>query len=217
MKTIKEFLKDIDLVKYYSDGTYGLTKQYGTSEYITFTTDKNVFRQYYGNSITFDLFPSLKKVAEEHLGDYYLSKELIITTNPSAYTKEVFVPQIPRDHKINTIEDFLSLPLNSVTTTILTTPKTVDVIVCRHESTIELLKSIFGKEIPVITGNVLPEDIKDKKVAGVLPPNLISLTKSMSSVTIKDYDRDVDGDMSLDDMKNRGFDIKTIIMEVKEL
>ena len=76
------------------------------------------------------------------------------------------------------------------------------VIVSRHEATIEVLKHKYPKSI-ILRQNISPEDIFDKHVVGTLPPNLANYAKSYTSVTIKNFDCNKDGDLAGDELAER--------------
>lgn len=61
-----------------------------------------------------------------------------------------------------------------------------EVLVCRHAGTIEWLRREFGTAVPLdaITGNATPDDVRGKRVLGVLPLHLAAVASSVTEVEL---------------------------------
>ena len=81
-----------------------------------------------------------------------------------------------------------------------------DVIVGRHAATLEILKKRYPNA-EVLTGDVTPESISGKNVVGALPPHLVALTNSMQSFSVNRFDYANDGDMTKEQLEERGYQI----------
>ena len=145
----------------------------------------------------------------------------LVTTNISSdtalnFTGEVYSPVIARDWRAEKDEDYLFLELKQYQITELSElPETIDLIITRHAATRDILKSL-SPNAKIIESSVTADDLKDKVVAGVLPPALISECKSFLKFTVKDFDYNKDNDMSLIELTKRGYELTHIqVREVK--
>lgn len=68
------------------------------------------------------------------------------------------------------------------------------VIVSRHAGTVELLQQQYPDA--VVLDSVTAEDIKGKQVIGTLPPHLVTECAAYTSVSIRNFDYNKDGDIT---------------------
>lgn len=166
----------------------------------------------YNNNVTIFGFPAFKKLEEfcEKEGE----KKVLSLLSPANMAEkgitEYYYPVIPRDSKYEKPQEILDADLDIVTLKVIMLPEeqqisTKDkvIIVSRHHDTIELLKSYYPNYIRVIEDNAREEDIKGQAVVGTLPGTLASYCDRYTSVTIQNYNAVIDGDLSLEEMKNR--------------
>ena len=133
--------------------------------------------------------------------------------------RKTFFLVLPRDFKITeetSNEEILNLETKECKVKkIEKLPKSVDLIITRHTATRDLLKSLYPNAF-VIESSVTAEDVENKVVAGVLPPALMSKCESFVKFTVNDFDYSKDGDMSLLELKRRGYELTHIqVREVK--
>lgn len=55
----------------------------------------------------------------------------------------------------------------------------------------------------IVTGNISPEELDSKRVAGTLPPHLIQYCAEYRAAVINDFDYSCDGDLTGEELKNR--------------
>ena len=78
-----------------------------------------------------------------------------------------------------------------------------DIIVSRHAGTAEILRSRYGQDLPVLSGNLEAEEVKGKNIIGTLPPHLAGEAAGYIPVRIKDFDYSRDGDLNGDELRER--------------
>lgn len=61
---------------------------------------------------------------------------------------------------------------------------TWDVMICRHEATIQFARTVLAFAGEVLTGNATVEDIKGKRVLGVLPMHLAMHADCVSEIVL---------------------------------
>lgn len=59
-----------------------------------------------------------------------------------------------------------------------------DLVVLRHQGSLEWLRQEFGELPPTLTGNATPDDVRGKRVLGVLPLHLASVAKSVTELQL---------------------------------
>lgn len=162
-------------------------------------------------------FPSFVEL-EKHSREF--AKRVVLSTLPAATLAsqgitEYYAPVIPRNSKFMTAEDILSADLDVNKYKITTVNDNLDllayanpidtVIVSRHKGTADyLLKDYNDLNAPrVLDGNVSVKDVKGKHVIGTLPPHLVSECDYYTSVSIRDFDYAVDGDLKGKELEKR--------------
>ena len=176
-------------------------------------------------------FPAVQGLAEFSNQE---GEEVVISTLPASLLAEqgfkyYLAPQFERGQVFQTAEDIIAADIDLGVYEIVTdfepkelrqlTLKKNTVIVSRHEGTVEILKGMY-RNAEVFSGNVTPEDIEGKHVIGTLPPFLITAAGIYTPVTIKDFDYNVDGDLSGEELDERliigePFKLKEVEIELK--
>ena len=143
--------------------------------------------------------------------------EVVVSTLPASVLAEqgiteYLAPRFERGQVFQTTEDMIAADIDLGAYKIVAdfdpkelrqlTLKKNTVIVSRHEGTIEILKGMY-RNAEVFSGNVEPKDIEGKHVIGTLPPFLIASAGIYTPVTIKDFDYNVDGDLSGEELDER--------------
>lgn len=157
--------------------------------------------------------------AVQGLEDYSQEEgsKVVVSTLPASVLveqgiTEYLAPRFERGQVFQTTEDMIAADIELGAYKIIAdfepkklrqlTLKKNTVIVSRHEGTIEILKGMY-RNAEVFSGNVEPKDIEGKHVIGTLPPFLIASAGIYTPVTIKDFDYNVDGDLSGDELDER--------------
>ena len=78
-----------------------------------------------------------------------------------------------------------------------------DAIASRHAGTVDFLRDRYGQDIPVLSGNLEAEEVKDKIIIGTLPPHLAAEAAGYIPVRISSFDYSKDGDLSGDELLSR--------------
>lgn len=137
-------------------------------------------------------------------------EEIVVSTLSPALMaeigiKEYYAPVLPRNSVFNTSEDVEQADLEVNHVVVCKTMSIGDkrLIVSRHPGTIGLLKDTFP-DAEILTGNVTKEDIEGCYVVGTLPPHLIQHVQAYSAFVIKDFDYAKDGDLSGNELEERG-------------
>lgn len=121
-----------------------------------------------------------------------LSPAIMIGMGIKAY----YAPVLPRNTVYNNVSEVLAADLDvNLINVDYTEAGNVRHIVSRHQGTIEHIKQLYG-DIPVLAGNLSPDDIQGKDIIGTLPPHLIQYCNSYTAVTINDFDYAKDSDLS---------------------
>lgn len=116
-----------------------------------------------------------------------------------------YSPIIPRNTVFKAAEEIIYADLDVVVTTVsraddITADDDV-IIVSRHAGTVEILKSMYPNS--TVLASVAPDNIRERKVVGTLPPTLIQHAAAYKAAAIKDFDYNVDGDLSGETLKAR--------------
>lgn len=143
--------------------------------------------------------------------------EVVVSTLPASVLAEqgiyeYLAPRFERGQVFQTTEDMIAADIELGAYKIIADfepqklrqliLKKNTVIVSRHEGTVAILKGMY-RNAEVFDGNVSSKDIEGKHVIGTLPPFLIASAGIYTPVTIKDFDYDVDGDLSGDELDER--------------
>lgn len=123
-----------------------------------------------------------------------LAPEMVLAQGANEY----FALELPRNAKFNSSEEIIDADLNVNRFSVHSVPaETIEaleaIIVSRHEGTIEILKKEYP-EAPVFP-SITSEEVAGKHVIGTLPPHLVAEAAAYTSVTIKDFNYQVDGDL----------------------
>ena len=106
-----------------------------------------------------------------------------------------FTPILPRGLKLTTGQEVWDADLDARRLRVdLVEYEAPNLIVSRHPATIKML----GERWPsatVLDGNVSPEEVRGKVVAGTLPPQLVTEVSSYRPVWVDKYDASTDGDI----------------------
>lgn len=118
---------------------------------------------------------------------------------------EFIAPILPRNLRLNTAEEVFEEDLDYQVVQIQKIKEEIlpDTIVSRHAGTVEYLQSRYGQDLPVLSGNLEPEEVKGKIVIGTLPPHLAAEAEGYIPVRIKDFDYSRDGDLQGDQLQER--------------
>lgn len=163
-------------------------------------------------------FPAIKGLADHSNPE---GDPVIISTLSAAVMADMgidtyYAPVMPRNSRYTTTDDVMAadLEVNRVHVERMDDiPSDSPVIIAsRHRGTVELLQGMYPNN--TVMASVTPEDISDKDVVGSLPPNLIQYANSFRSVAIKDFDYNVDGDLSGAELKDRMIITGTIRVKI---
>lgn len=106
-----------------------------------------------------------------------------------------FTPILPRGLKLTTGQEVWDADLDAGCLRVdLVEYEAPNLIVSRHPATIKML----GERWPsatVLDGNVSPEEVRGKVVAGTLPPQLVTETASYRPVWVGQYDAIAESDV----------------------
>lgn len=106
-----------------------------------------------------------------------------------------FAPIIPRGLKLATAQDVWKADLDAGCLRVdLVEYEAPNLIVSRHPATIKILQEKWPNAT-VLDGNVSPEEVRGKVVAGTLPPQLVAEVSSYRPVWVDNYDATVDLDV----------------------
>lgn len=138
------------------------------------------------------------------------ANEVIVSALSPAVMAEMgihqyYAPILTRGVVLNTANDVKNADLDLNLVTVIPAQVTDDlkkIIVSRHQGTINILKEMYP-DAEVMSGNVMPDDIKGSFVTGTLPPHLIQYAGAYSAFVIKDFDYSKDGDLSGEELKQR--------------
>lgn len=159
------------------------------------------------SNITAYGFKALKDFTEN--SNKYGRNEIISSLSPAVMAEmgimEYYAPVFPRGTVYNTVEDLVNADLSVNKVVVQWEDKdenAEEIIVSRHNGTIEILRGMYPNAT-IYSGNINPEDIEGKFVAGTLPPHLIQYASAYMAVTINDFDYAKDGDLSGKELKER--------------
>ena len=118
---------------------------------------------------------------------------------------EFIAPILPRNLRLNTAEEVFEEDLDYQVVQIQKIKEEIlpDTIVSRHAGTVEYLQSRYGQDLPVLSGNLEPEEVKGKFIIGTLPPHLAAEAKGYIPVRIENFDYSRDGDLSGEELRER--------------
>lgn len=110
---------------------------------------------------------------------------------------EFYSPVFPRDLRLNTGEEVHAANLDAqrVQVEAAVGIGDPDLIISRHPATIALLTERWPN-VAVLDGNVGVEDVRDRVVAGTLPPFLAAEAAAIYPVQVTGYDAAKEGDVS---------------------
>ncbi|WPB35074.1 hypothetical protein [[Clostridium] scindens] len=152
-------------------------------------------------------FQALKDFAEN--SSKYGRKEIISSLSPAVMAEmgimEYYAPVFPRGSVYNTAEDLVNADLSVNKIVVQWEDKdenAEEIIVSRHNGTIEILRAMYPNAT-IYSGNINPEDIEGKFVAGTLPPHLIQYASAYQAVTINNFDYCHDGDLKGKELQER--------------
>lgn len=152
------------------------------------------------------------------LGEYSKGTEEVVLSSLSPAilaeqgVTEYYALQLPRGTVFKTTEDIINAN-PTVRKYIIEVVDKLDylpyanpidtVIVSRHKGTVGILQHSDLWSGSKVFESVTEEDIKGKHVVGTLPPHLITACDMYTSVVIKDFDYNKDGDLSGKELKDR--------------
>lgn len=106
-----------------------------------------------------------------------------------------FTPILPRGLKLTTAQDIWDADLDASCLRVdLVEYEAPNLIVSRHPATIELLRGRWPNAT-VLDGDVSPEEVRGKVVAGTLPPQLVTELASYRPVWVENYDASAESDV----------------------
>lgn len=146
---------------------------------------------------------------------------IVSTLSPAVMAEKgilrYYAPVLPRGAVYNTAEELLSadLEVNVIVVGKAEGDFKADLITSRHPGTIAILSEMYP-EADVATGNITPEELEGKHVAGTLPPHLIQYCAGYRAAVIKDFDYSRDGELSGEVLKERFKLCDPIVVNVKE-
>lgn len=134
-------------------------------------------------------------------------QKVVIATMAAAMAsniEEFYSPVLPRGLRLNTAEEVLKADLDAQRVRIEEAPDAgePEIIISGHVGTREVLMERFPWAT-VIEGNVSPDDIANKVVAGTLPPHLVSATAAYIAAQVIDFDYSKDGDLQGGELRER--------------
>ena len=150
-------------------------------------------------------FPAVSAYAETAQGPLEGAFGTLAGALASGFTGAFIAPVLPRDLRLNTSEEVFNADLDYVVVKIEKIENEVmpEVIASRHAGTVEYLQSQYGQDLPVLSGNLEPEEVKGKFIVGTLPPHLAAEAAGYIPVRIKDFDYSRDGDLQGDQLQER--------------
>lgn len=166
-------------------------------------------------------FPAIKGLADRSNpnGDPVIVSTLSAAVMADMGISTYYAPVMPRDSKYADTDDVLNADLD---VNLVHVEHVADIsadspviIASRHRGTVELLQKMYPHN--TVLASVTPDDIRNKDVVGSLPPHLIQYARSFRSVAIKDFDYNVDGDLSGEELKERMIITGTIRATVEEV
>ena len=134
-------------------------------------------------------------------------REVTIATLAAAMAggiKEFYSPVLPRGLRLNTAEEVLDadLDVNYIQIETVSTVGEPEIIVSGHAGTRDVLIERFPSAV-VVEGNVTPDAIRGKVVAGTLPPHLVADTAAYIAATVTNFDYAKDGDLAGEELRER--------------
>jgi hypothetical protein len=119
-------------------------------------------------------------------------------------TQGFWSPVLPRGLRLNTAEDVQQANLDAQHVQITPAPDAGDpeIIVSGHAGTRKALAERFPGAA-VVKGNVAPDDVAGKVVAGTLPPHLVDATAAYYAAAVANFDYSKDGDLAGDELHKR--------------
>lgn len=111
------------------------------------------------------------------------------------YLGPFFAPVLPRGLKLATAQEVWDADLDAGCLRVdLVEYEAPNLIVSRHPATIKMLRERWPSAT-VLDGNVSPEEVRGKVVAGTLPPQLVTETASYRPVWVGQYDAIAESDV----------------------
>lgn len=150
-------------------------------------------------------FPAVSAYAETAKGPLAGAFGTLAGALNSGFTGAFIAPVLPRDLRLNTSDEVFEANLDYQIVEIEKIEDQIvpDIIVSRHAGTAEILRSRYGQDLPVLSGNLEAEEVKGKIVIGTLPPHLAAEAAGYIPVRIRDFDYSKDGDLTGDELRER--------------
>lgn len=151
-------------------------------------------------------FPAVSAYAETAEGPLEGYFGTLAGALSSGFTGAFIAPVLPRDLRLNTSDEVFNADLDYQVVQIEKIEDSSivpDIIVSRHPGTVEYLRSRFGQDLPVLSGNLEAEEVKGKFIVGTLPPHLAGECKGYIPVRIANFDYSKDGDLAGDELRER--------------
>lgn len=150
-------------------------------------------------------FPAASAYAETAQGPLQGAFGTLAGALASGFTGAFIAPVLPRNLRLNTSQEVFEADLNYSIVKIEKIEENVvpDAIASRHAGTVEILRSRYGQDLPVLSGNLEAEEVKGKFIIGTLPPHLAAEAEGYIPVRIKDFDYSRDGDLQGDQLQER--------------
>ena len=150
-------------------------------------------------------FPAISAYAEMAKGPLQGAFGTLAGALSSGFTGAFIAPVLPRDLRLNTSKEVFDANLDYQIVEIEKIEDQIvpDIIVSRHAGTVDMLQCRYGQDLPVLSGNLEAEEVKNKTVVGTLPPHLAAEAEGYIPVRIKDFDYSKDGDLSGDELLSR--------------
>lgn len=161
----------------------------------------------YNYKVTAYGFPAFTGLTERSRSN---STPVVISTLSAAVMAdmgiyEYYAPVIPRNTLYNTTDEVIAADLDVNIVSIermddITADDPV-IIVSRHAGTVDLLRSMYPEN--TVLESITPDDIRGKNVVGTLPPHLIQYAGRFKGFAIRNFDYNVDGDLSGNELRDR--------------
>ena len=164
-------------------------------------------------------FPAFRGLAEHSNSN---STAAVISTLSAAVMAdmgiyEYYAPVIPRNTIYETTDEVIAadLDVNLVSIEHMDDIVAADpvIIVSRHAGTIELLREMYPNN--TVIASVTPEDSRGKNFVGTLPPQMIQYAGRFKGFSVRNFDYNVDGDLSGEELRDRLIITSTIKVTIK--
>lgn len=141
-------------------------------------------------------FQALREYAVEyHTNGPVLRLGTLAAAIQAKYIGPFFAPILPRGLRLSTAQDVWEADLDAGCLRVdLAEYEAPNLIVSRHPATIKILQMSWPNAT-VLNGDVGPEEVRGKVVAGTLPPQLVTEVSSYRPVWVENYDASTDGNI----------------------